>query len=161
MIGIKGQDKIQRKNLKSSYKKIGIVEFQRNHADYIISLHEYLYKRGFRNIRIYLGRDVYRNLLQEKEFISNHINIKNVRIYNEKRKIKNIKILLQLFRDIIYDRLDQVYINTIYYGYDLIFYFLLIIFTKSEFIFTIHNINYFFKYTVLLLSDVYTFYPFL
>ena len=99
------------------------------------------------DIRIYLEKDVYKNFLQEKALINNHIIKKNIRIYNVERKKSNRKILLQLFRDIIHDRLDQVYINTIHYGFDLIFYFILLIFTKSEIIFTIHNINFFFNYT--------------
>lgn len=146
MSDIQRQDRIQQKNLKKNYKKIGIIEFQKNHFDYIISLHEYLYKKGFRDIRIYLGKDVYKNFLEGKEYINNHINIKNIRIYDKKSEINYKKILLQLFRDIIHDRLDHVYINTIFYGYDLIFYFFLITFAKNEIIFTIHNINYFFKY---------------
>jgi len=147
LIGIESQNKIQRKNLKNIYKKIGIIEFQKNHYDYIISLHEYLYKKGFRDIRIYLEKDVYDNFLQEKECINNHINMNNIRIYDKKKEINYKKILLQLFRDITHDRIDQIYINTIFYGYDLIFYFFLTIFTKSEVIFTIHNINFFFNYT--------------
>ena len=122
--------------------KIVIIDFEENHYDYVISVYEYLYNQGFRNMLIYLNQGIYTNFIKELKFTNDHIDLKKVKVYRNKNIYRNI------FLDLIREKPDKIYINTILYGKDLIIYSLLLFFTNLKIIITVHNVNAFFDYPI-------------
>lgn len=121
--------------------KIVIIDFQKNHYDYVISVYEYLYNQGFRNILIYLNQGIYINFIKGLKFTNNHIDLTKVKVYKNKNIYRNV------FIDLFKEKPDKIYINTISYGKDLLIYSLLLFLLNFRIIITVHNVNTFFNFT--------------
>lgn len=122
-------------------EKIVIIDFRKNHYDYVISVYENLYNQGFRKILLYLGQEIHDSFLKEIKFINNHIDLSKVKVYKNKNVYRN------LFIDLFKEKPDKIYINTILYGKDLIIYSLLFFLINLKIIITVHNVNTFFNFT--------------
>lgn len=119
-------------------RKIAILEFERNHFDYVISVHEYLYKKGYKDINIYISKEVFLNLEKELKLIDNHIKKEKIYVFESNSRSKN-------YYKLISDNIDKIYINTVFYGRDLIFYCILLL-LKFKLVLTLHNLKTNFEY---------------
>ena len=122
-------------------EKIVIIDFQKNHYDYVISVQENLYKQGFRKILLYLSQEIYTGFSKEIKIIKNHIDLTKVKVYKNKNIYRNV------FIDLFKEKPDKIYINTISYGKDLLIYSLLLFLLNFRIIITVHNVNTFFNFT--------------
>jgi len=124
--------------MEKKFKKIAIVEFVRTHYDFIISVHEYLYKKGYRDIKILTSSEIWKDTEYQLIKIENHINPTNVFTAG---KVKNYFYILK-------NNFDVIYFNSFYYSWKNIIGLLLLKILKrdTDIILTLHNIRRHFEY---------------
>lgn len=122
-------------------RKVCILEFEKNHVDYILAVYKNLRVKGYEKINIFIDKNIYNDFIHEIDKVDFKIEVENIITFNRKD-------IISMYYKIIIQKFDVIYFNTFCIK-DIFFWHILLLFSSTKIVPTIHNArtNFIYQFT--------------